>query len=120
LYDYIRDKERGIRGRLSITLMALVALALVLSLVAVLAPYASAQDSGAATDGAAQWMRYRLPSGEQWDIVTSVNPPPMVIPKDCCITVTPNHPNGAVIVNVSAAQNHCIERPRWFCMGTAQ
>jgi hypothetical protein len=119
LYDYIRDKEREIRGRLPIMLMALVALALVLSMVATLAPGAIAQDSGAAPDGAAKWGRYKLPTGEQWEIVTSVNPPPMVIPKDCCITVEyGGHPNG--IVDLSAAQNHCIERPRWFCRVTIQ
>ena len=120
--DYIRDKEEEIRGRLPVTLMALVALALVLSLVAALAPYASAQDSGAAPDGAAKWMRYKLPTGEQGDIVTSVNPPPMVIPKDCCITVNQGCipiPTSGVNPEPAAAPSLMPypERPRWYCNG---
>ena len=91
----------------------LVALALVLSLVAALAPYASAQDDAAPASEPSKWGRYKLPTGEQWEIVTSVNPPPVVMPKDCCITVKyGGYTNGLV------AQLYYLERPRWYCIGS--
>ncbi len=107
------------RGRLPVMLMALVALVLVLSLVAAVAPDAGAQDDAAPASEPSKWGRYKLPTGEQWEIVTSVNPPPMVIPKDCCITVQfGSIPNDVAIIDLDAAQNHCMVRPRWYCMVT--
>jgi hypothetical protein len=97
-------------------LMALVALALVLSLVLTLAPDASAQDSGAAPDGPAKWMRYRMPATQNLEAAANANF--IDIERNCCITVeSDGHPNGEVIiVNFSAAQqNHCMESPRWYC-----
>ena len=101
-------------------LMALVALALVLSLVAALAPGAIAQDSGAAPSDAAKWMRYSMPTAEQLDMVTGVNPPPPEgMPRDCCITTKHDHPNGGIIIiiNLSAAQLYYMNNPRWYCTG---
>ncbi len=98
-------------------LMALVALALVLSLAAALAPIAGAQDSGAAPSDTSNWARYRIPTAEQLDLVTSVNPPPPEgMPRDCCITTRHDYPNGGIIIiNLSAAQLYYMESPRWYC-----
>jgi len=90
-------------------LMALVALALVLSLVSALAPDASAQDSGAAPDGAAKWGRYRMPSAQDMEAAANANF--VGVKRDCCIMVKcGGFPNGAVIID-----NHFLERPRFYC-----
>ena len=74
------------RGRLPVLLMALVALALVLSLVATLAPGAIAQDSGAAPDGAAKWGRYRMPAAQ--DVEASITSGTVDgVPRNCAITL---------------------------------
>jgi hypothetical protein len=100
-------------------LMALVALALVLSLVATLAPDASAQDSGAAPDGPAKWMRYRMPAAQDMESAADANF--VDIKRNCCITVqSDGHPNGGTIDVSSAQQNHCLESPRWYCVNHYQ
>jgi hypothetical protein len=106
------------RGRLPVLLMALVALALVLSLVATLAPDASAQDSGAAPDGAAKWMRYRMPSAQ--DIEAAVTSGVVDgVPKNCCITTQ------FACFTVASTQSATtaampLESPRWYCPQTAR
>ena len=102
------------RGRLPIMLMALVALALLLSLVATLAPDASAQDSGAAPDGAAKWMRYRMPAAQDLGAAADANF--VDTKRECCITVEQSYPNGAIIILNPSQQNHYMERPRWYCL----
>ena len=112
------------RGRLPVMLMALVALALVLSLVAALAPGVSAQDSGAAPEGAAKWMRYAMPSAQELEAASSVYKPNGFQPKNCCITVqsgctaiTTTMPASGSndIVGTSFGPAPYQERPRWFC-----
>ena len=101
------------RGRLPVILMALVALALVLSLVATLAPNASAQDSGTAPDGTAEWGRYRMPAAQDVEAaVTSGFAGGQ--PKNCCITV--QFGCYSVASTQSAATTSMpLERPRWYC-----
>ena len=106
------------RGRLPVLLMALVALALVLSLVATLAPDASAQDSGAAPDGAAKWMRYRMPAAQ--DIEAAITSGIVDgVPKNCCITTQ------FACVTVTSTQSATatsmpLALPRWWCPMFAQ
>jgi len=104
-------------------LMTLVALALVLSLVAALAPGASAQDSGAAPEGAARWMRYNIPSAQEMEAAVNANQLNGInMPKNCCITVE----HGCHMITTSVDNPEPVsatktampyqERPRWFCM----
>ena len=73
-------------GRLPVLLMALVALALVLSLVMTLASGAVAQDSGAAPDGADKWGRYMMPSAQDID-ATITSGTVDGVPRNCAITL---------------------------------
>ena len=102
------------RGRLSVILMVLVALSLVLSLVAALAPGAIAQDSEAAPDGSAKWMRYRMPSAQ--DIEAAITSGFVDgQPRNCCITVEGPYPK--TITPTNPCSLYGSERPnRWFCV----
>jgi hypothetical protein len=105
------------RGRLPVMLMALVALALVLSLVAALAPGAIAQDSGAAPD-AAKWGRYRMPSAQ--DIEAAVTSGFVVgAVRNCCILV---QSGCATVASTQSAATTSMpsEKPRWFCNDTPE
>ena len=101
-------------------LMALVALALVLSLAATQAPVAGAQDSGATPSDTSNWARYRMPTAQQLEAAAAaVNG---FAPKDCCITVQygcgPQPTNGTnPPVTPAEAAATCMPRPRWFCTG---
>ncbi len=112
------------RGRLPIILMALVALALVLSLAATLAPVAGAQDSGAAPSDTAKWMRYVMPTAQQLEAAAAaVNG--FIPPKDCAITTMSScQPIPTTVLSpsaVSASQIHMpMENPRWYCAGSAE
>ena len=107
------------RGRLPVMLMALVALVLVLSLVAAVAPDAGAQDDAAPASEPSKWGRYIMPAAQGLEAATSANF--IDVKRDCCITVEHDgHPNDVVVINVSAAQNHCLERPRWYCVNHYQ
>jgi hypothetical protein len=65
------------RGRLSIALMVFVALSLVLSLVAAVAPNASAQDGtiipGGPTGGLNKWIRHDLPTTQHWQMAPNTD-----------------------------------------------
>ena len=100
------------RGRLPVMLMTLVALALVLSLVAALAPGAIAQDSGAAPD-AAKWGRYRMPAAQ--DIEAAVTSGFVGgQPRNCCITL---QLGCFAVASVQSAATTAmpLESPRWYC-----
>ena len=110
------------RGRLPIMLMALVALALVLSLVATLAPGAIAQDSGAAPSDPSNWARYRIPTTEEMEAATNANF--VGVQRDCCITVNQGCipiptavPTSGTNPEPVSATGTCPSRPRWFCVG---
>jgi hypothetical protein len=111
------------RGRLPIIFMALVALALVLSLVATLAPGAIAQDSGAAPDGAARWMRYNMPAAQDLGAATYTNGF-LAQPKNCCITIqsgcTPMPSSGVNAAPAAATTSMPLGQPRWFCNDAAE
>jgi len=103
-------------------LMALVALALVLSLAAALAPVAGAQDSGAAPSDLSTWTRYKIPTAQELEATVSANF--VTQPKNCCITVqsgctaiTTAIPTSGTsdIVGTSFGPASYQERPRWFC-----
>jgi hypothetical protein len=101
------------RRRWPVLLLALVALALVLSLVLTLAPNASAQDSGAAPDGAAKWMRYRMPAAQDIEAAAASGIVDGVV-KNCCITVQ------FACFTVASTQSVTetampMEQPRWYC-----
>ena len=71
-------------------LMALVALALVLSLVAAIAPNASAQDDAVPASEPSKWGRYIMP--DMQDLQATVNNGIVDgMPKNCCITVKPGY-----------------------------
>ena len=61
------------RGRLSGILMALVALSLVLSLVATVAPVASAQGGPTISGGLNSWVRHDLPTTNYWQMAPNTN-----------------------------------------------
>jgi hypothetical protein len=119
----VEKEGKAMRGRLPIMLMALVALALALSLAAALAPGAIAQDSGAAPDGAAKWMRYKMPAAQEWGTVAHANF--VTQPKNCCITIqhgcqppiTTAVPTSGTNPEPVSATGTCPARPRWFCVG---
>jgi len=109
------------RGRLPVMLMALVALAMVLSLATTLAPGAIAQDSGAAPDGAAKWGRYRMPSAQQIEaaktsgILGGVAQVCAIMTSFGC---TPQPSPGVSLSGTSAAATSTsmpTESPRWYC-----
>ena len=106
------------RGRMSVLLMALVALSLVLSLVATLAPDASAQDSGAAPDGAAKWGRYRMPAAQDLEAAVTSGIVDGVV-RNCCIT-TQFACVTVASTQVAATTAMPMERPRWYCMDSPQ
>ena len=109
------------RGRLPIILMALVALALVLSLAATLAPVAGAQDSGAAPSDTARWMRYVMPTAQQLEAAAAALNGFIPI-KDCAIKTMhecqPIPTTGTSVSGASAAATSTsmpMENPRWWC-----
>ena len=75
------------KGRLSIMLVVLVALALTLSLVAAVATNASAQDSAAPDDGQGNWVRHNVPTVEDWQEISNLNGAPLPDPRNCAITL---------------------------------
>ncbi len=101
-------------GRLPVLLMALV---LVLSLAAALAPGAIAQDSGAAPSDTARWMRYVMPTAQQLEAAADAIPNGFQ-PKDCAITTMsgcgPQPSPGTAVGTVTYMP---MENPRWFCTG---
>ena len=105
-------------GRLPVLRMALVALALVLSLVAALAPGAIAQDSGATTDDPARWMRYNMPTAQQLEAAAAAIANGFQ-PKDCAITTTHGcQPIPTTVFSpssVSATTTYMPMDPRWYC-----
>jgi hypothetical protein len=114
------------KGRLPVLLMSLVALALVLGLVATLAPGAGAQDSEPSPDGPAMWMRYNIPAPQdlQATCCTNAIPNGFLTQKSCCITIVPGGPIttaapiSATGVNpASAAATKPVWENRWFCSG---
>jgi len=101
------------RRRLFSVLMVFVALSLVLSLVAMLAPDAGAQDGGTAPDGPAKWMRYNIPAAQGSEAVTNANF--ISQQKTCCITVLSG--GTTVLTETNAASVMPAEGvSRWFCM----
>lgn len=110
------------RGRLPVLLMALVALALTLSLVAAVASNASAQDAAAPAVEPSKWTRYNMPAMQDSQVAPNAN---LLIaePKNCCITL-----EGEPVVTVTVLASSItvpngvngIARPRWFCTGGPQ
>jgi len=102
------------KGRFTVLLMSLVALALVLSLVAMLAPDAGAQDGVTAPDGPAKWMRHNVPAAQGSEAATNANF--ISQQKTCCITVLSG--GTTVLTETNAASVMPAEGvSRWFCMG---
>jgi hypothetical protein len=107
------------RRRLFSVLMVFVALSLVLSLVAMLAPDAGAQDSGTAPDGPAKWMRYNVPAAPDLQAAGFTNVPIGFTSKTCCIIVLlgPIPTSDLVIGSESPTSSNPYSSPsRWFCM----
>lgn len=101
------------KGRFTVLLMSLVALALVLSLVAMLAPDAGAQDGVTAPDGPAKWMRHNVPAAQGSEAATNANF--ISQQKTCCITVLSG--GTTVLTETNAASVMPAEGvSRWFCM----
>ena len=92
------------RGRLPVILLAFVALSLVLSLVAALAPGASAQDSIAPDGGQGNWVRHNVPTAQQWQAASNAG---ALIgePRNCAITLEGFYPKDYI----------GMEHGRWFC-----
>ena len=86
--------------------MALVALALVLSLVAALAPTTSAQDSEAVSGGPGRWARYTIPATQQSQDVWYANSV-IAEPRNCAITIV-----GPYLYKQAYKG---LEDARWFC-----
>jgi len=104
------------KGRLPILLMSLLALALALSLVAMLAPDAGAQDGVTAPDGPAKWMRHNVPAAPDLEGACCPNGFNGFTPKTCCITVLSG--GTTVLTETNAASVMPAEGvSRWFCMG---
>jgi hypothetical protein len=103
------------RGRLSIALMALVALALVLSLVAAMAPDASAQDATIPAGEPSKWMRYNMPAMQDSQVTPNANSL-IAEPKNCCITLEGGPVETVIVIAPSGKINGFGDlMPRWFC-----
>ena len=109
------------RGRLSIMLMVLAALALTLSLVAAVASNASAQDSAIPNDGQGNWVRHsvpttpdRLETADSDDVVLGV-----ANPRYCAITLayggTGQTSGESFSSDIAMFVNGYGPHPRWLC-----
>jgi len=101
------------KGRSLILLMSIMSLALVLGLVVTLAPDAGAQDSVAAPDGPAKWMRHNIPAANDVEAITRVASSSGT-PKTCCIWICGE---GALVQTGAAGEIAYpqIKENRWFC-----
>ena len=101
------------RGRLPVMLIALVALALTLSLVAALAPNASAQDIPNPTGEQDSWVRLNVPAAQ--DLRAAPAGSGVSIPaRNCAITL--RGPVETAVINPGST--NCIDvLDRWFCFG---
>jgi len=105
------------KGRFTILLMSLLALALVLSLVAMLAPGAGAQDGGTAPDGPAKWMRHNVPAAQGSEAAAAANAYSISL-KVCCICISPGPipTSDSVLGSETPTSSTPYSSPsRWFC-----
>ena len=84
------------RGRLSGILMALVALALLLSLVATVAPVASAQGGPTISGGLNSWVRHDLPTTQHWQMAPNTDIWDLVAADDGTLFALVEDTSGAV------------------------
>ena len=113
------------KGRFYMLPMSLVALALVLSLVTIVAPGAGAQDSGVAPGSAAEQVQYDVLAPQDLGAAGFSNGIG-VTPKTCCIMIVPSGPIvtstplSATGINssTSAASLPYGGPSRWFCAGS--
>ena len=102
------------RGRLPVMLIMLVALALTLSLVASLAPNASAQPDPTTPGATDKWMRLNVPTAEQWQAAS--NPGFLVgSPRNCAITLDGMQQTNPGAFSIDSSYGILLDR--WFCFG---
>ena len=102
-------------GRLSTVVMVCIAVALMLTLVGVVAANASAQDGAIPDDGQGSWVRHNMPAVEDWQ--EDSNPNIGVLnPRYCAITLQMG-PCETAVIAVGTADTSMVEGmlPRWLC-----
>jgi hypothetical protein len=101
------------RGRLSITLMAFVALALVLSMVATVAPVASAQGGPTISGGLNSWVRHDLPTTNYWQMAPNTDIWDLVAADDGTLFALVEDTSGVVDLETAAGLTGVWDGLRW-------
>lgn len=112
------------KGRFHFLPMSLLALVLVLSLVAILAPDAGAQGNGIAPGSPAEQVQYDVLAPQNLE-AAGISNGIGVAPKTCCIMIVPSGPIvpstplSATGINSTAAATTAfyVGPSRWFCPG---